>query len=175
MQMEYASSKVVHHALHEIFGSKFRENGFVRTGSGVCSYLKKLDDSYSFAFEVQCSSFGSTSGGNIFCLNAGIGRFTKRADTYGGLYRILRFVDAPRAEAANQLLRNIRTANRNLPLSDLNWQVDHDNWCQYYSAEEVGQWGRFLLPHLPDLISRMLNSEQQAYAGFIPVFAGAAA
>lgn len=173
--MNYASSRDVHRCLHQTLGTMFRASGFQRSSSSICSYLKKLDDDLSFAFEVQCNSFGSSDGGSLFCLNAGVGHFIKRSDTWGRLHRILSFVDATTAEHATQLLHGIRASNPKLPCRDLDWQPDGDNWCQYYSVADVAKWGEFLRAKLPDLVHRLLREKQQEHAYFIPILVSTAA
>jgi len=173
--MDYATSRDVHRCLHQAFGPLFRGNRFQRFGPGICSYVKKLDENVTFAFEVQCNSFGSSEGGNLFCINAGAGSFLKRSDTSGYLYRILPYVDAATAEQATQLLHQINVSSPTRPRHDRDWRPGRDNWCQYYSVTEVAQWGEFLRPHLPELVHQLVVAKQEQYASFIPILVGPAA
>jgi hypothetical protein len=170
--MNYAKSKEVHRCLHRVFGSTFHANGFQRMNSGACSYWKKLDNNLTFAFEVQCSSFGSENGGSMLCLNAGVGPFLKSSDTKGYLYRVLPHIDSVVAKRGSGILRNIRASNSKLTQATWDWQPNMDNWCQYYTIVEVEHWGEFLLPLLPELVHQMILKEQCELANFIPLLAG---
>lgn len=149
----YARSTEVHRTLSTIFGPWSKQSGFKRLGSGRCAYMKAASHTKDavLAFEVQCNSFGAADHGGMFALNAGAGAIDPR-HLSGQHARILKFCSQELVESAARLEAEILRKHPRTAKPGWCWERGRDNWCQYFDAESVQQWGTLLLPFLPELL-----------------------
>lgn|GEM_PF-3404662 len=154
----YARSPDVHRALSAIFKHWSLENGFRKLPGRGCRFVKQArsNPGLILAFEVQCNSFGGSAHGGLFALNAAAGEMDP-ASLSGRHARILENCSARMAEEANRLEARIVKASTGLGETGRPWQPGVDNWCRYYTREDVEMWGRFLVPYLPEILRGLLN------------------
>lgn len=154
---QYAKSTDVHRALTGIFKPWCSKHGFKKAASKRCVFVKQAIHmpAHVLAFEVQCNSFGNSSHGGLFTLNAGVGEFDL-ASPSGLHWRILKHCSSQMALAATAHEKQIVEARPPLEKPGRPWQTGLDNWCRYYCVDDVEQWGLFLLPFLPELFGRFL-------------------
>lgn len=180
----YAKSKDVHRTLIRVSDSWFKENGFKRHRSAKCAYFRPEDSAVGgfSSFEVQCSSFNQDWTGGSFTLNGGRG--VKDLDLPGCLpSRFLMSIDESDLPKALEIQARIAQhmpdlpedhpvmayaslpephgaawretiARRRDPLT-FRWLPGHDHWCNYFSVDDVAEWGRFLLPRILPLLDRI--------------------
>jgi hypothetical protein len=180
----FAKSKDVHRTLIRVFDSWFKQNGFRRNRSYKCAYFRSdgpASGTFS-AFEVQCSQFAQDwTGGDFTLIGA---RGVKNAKYLGGPHcRFLCFIDESDLPEALEIQSRIAQRMPDLPadhpvityakLPDpegaqwrdniahrrdprvFRWQPGADHWCNYFSVDDVQEWGRFLLPRILPLLDRI--------------------
>jgi hypothetical protein len=153
----YAKSAEVHRILSRAFDPWRRQFGFKRLASGQCAFVKAAasNDSELLAFEVQCSSFGSSAHGNAFTLNAAVGLIDPR-NLSGRHARILSGANVDLLAAASALQGKILDRQPLIQPRDRSWQRGNDNWCCYYAANDAQDWGELLALHLSTLLAEFL-------------------
>lgn len=154
----YARSAEVHRVITTEFKHWASENGFGKLPGKRCCFVKhaKGNPAVVLAFEVQCSSFGGSAGGGLLTLNAGAGEIDP-AYLSGPNARLLQNCSEPMAQAANLLAARILEHSPRLEDAGRPWQPGIDNWCRYYTREDVAQWGRFLVPYLSEILTGLLD------------------
>jgi hypothetical protein len=105
---------------------------------------------------VQCNSFGGSGHGGSFTLNAGVGEIDP-AYLSGRHARILENCSDQMAHAASLLEAKIVEARPQLKDPGRAWQPGVDNWCRYYTEEDVERWGYFLVPFIPEILRSLLR------------------
>ncbi len=154
----YTKSNDVHHALATIFKPRCLKNGFRKLPGKRCCFVKQTRSNPAFilAFEVQCNSFGGSGHGGSFTLNGGAGEIDP-ACLSGRHARILENCSDQMALAANLLVAQIVETRPQLKEPGRPWQPGVDNWCRYYTVEDVEKWGHFLVPFLPEILRSLLR------------------
>lgn len=154
----YAKSSDVHRALAAIFKPWCLENGFRKLPGKRCCFVKQAKSNHELilAFEVQCNSFGGSAHGGLLTLNARAGEIDP-AYLSGPHARILGNCSDQMANAANLLDAQIVEARPQLGEAGRPWQQGVDNWCRYYTREDVEMWGRFLVPYLSEILHSLLG------------------
>jgi hypothetical protein len=154
----YAKSNDVHRTLAAIFKPLCLENGFRKLPGKRCCFVKQARNNPSLilAFEVQCNSFGGSVHGGSFTLNAGVGEID-HAYLSGRHARILENCSDQMALAANLLEAQIVEARHQLKEPGRPWQPGADNWCRYFSGEDVERWGYLLVPFIPEILRSLLR------------------
>ncbi|MGO9470485.1 MAG: hypothetical protein ACLQIB_31975 [Isosphaeraceae bacterium] len=180
----FAKSKDVHRTLIRVFDSWFKEIGFRRNRSDKCAYFRSdgpASGTFS-AFEVQCSQFAQDWTGGDFTLNGARG--VKDVKYLGGPHsRLLCFIDESDLPEALEIQARIAGRMPDLPADHpvrtfaerpdpegaqwrdriahrrdppiFQWEPGNDHWCNYFSVEDVREWGRFLLPRILPLLDRI--------------------
>ncbi len=154
----YAKSTDVHRTLSGIFKPWCSENGFKSLNSKRCAFIKssELNDGVILAFEVQCNSFGRSMHGGSFTFNANAGVIDP-GFLSGPHSRILIFCSKEMPEIALQLEKQFIASSPQLGNPGRPWEYGMDNWCRYYTIEDVQKWGYFLRPYLPFLLKQLLG------------------
>lgn len=154
----YAKSSEVHRALAAIFKPWGLENGFRKLPGKRCCFVKQANSNPELilAFEVQCNSFGGSAHGGLLTLNAKAGEIDP-ANLSGLHARILGNCSDQMARAANLLETQIVEARPQLGEVGRPWQPGGDNWCRYYTREDVEIWGRFIVPYLSEILHSLLR------------------
>ena len=180
----FAKSKDVHRTLIRVFDPWFKENGFRRNRSDKCAYFRSdgpARGTFS-AFEVQCSAFAQDWTGGDFTLDGARG--VKDVKYLGGPNsRFLDFIDECDLPEALEIQARIARRMPDLPadhpvityakLPDpqgaqwrdkiahrrdprvSSWEPGVDHWCNYFSVDDVEEWGHFLLPRILPLLGRI--------------------
>ena len=155
---QYANSSEVQRTLANIFKPWCLDNGFKKLSSKRCTFIKNSArrPDVILAFEVQCNSFSGSAHGGLFTLNANAGVINP---TYliSPHARVLAYCSQEMAEKAIQLEQQIVRDHPQLDKPSRPWAPGIDNWCRYYSVEDVEAWGHFLVPCLPFLLKQLLT------------------
>lgn len=153
----YAKSTEVHRTLAGIFKPWCSTNGFKRQNAKKCAFIKssELNAGMILAFEVQCNSFGRSSHGGLFTLNANAGAIDP-GYLSGPHSRVLTYCSQEMAEKAVLLEKQLLVSSPPLGSSGRPWQFGLDNWCRYFDIEDVQKWGYYLEPFLPFLLKQLL-------------------
>lgn len=154
----YPGSTDVHRTLSALFKHWCSENGFRKLPGKRCCFVKQArsNPELILAFEVQCNSFGGSAHGGLLTLNAGAGEIDP-AHLSGRHARILGNCSSRMAQEANRLEAGIVAARPGLGEAGRPWQPGVDNWCRYYTREDVELWGHFLVPYLPEILRSLLG------------------
>ena len=180
----FAKSKDVHRTLIRIFDSYFKDNGFKRNRSDNCAYSRSdgaTSETFT-AFEVECSQFSQDWTGGDFTMNGA--RSVKNTKHLGGRHsRFLRLMDDSHLSEALETQARIARRMPDLPVDHpaiantmlpdpegakwrelilhrrdprvFRWEPGADHWCNYFSVDDVQEWGRFLLPRILPLLDRI--------------------
>jgi hypothetical protein len=154
----YAKSNDVHRVLATTFKPWCLKNGFKKLPGKSCRFVKqaKNNPALILAIEIQCNSFGGSGHGGSFTLNAGAGKIDP-AYLSGRHARILANCSDQMAQTANQIEAQIIEMRPQLKEPGRPWQPKVDNWCRYYTGEDVERWGHFLVPFLPEIMRSLLR------------------
>lgn len=180
----FARSKDVHRTLIRQWDPWLKENGFQRKRSDRCAYFRPDESPPGglMAFEVQCSPWAMEWSGGMFTLNGGRG--VKDARDLGWpharLLMLLDESDLPEAlEIQSRIVRRMPDIPDNHPVAayaslpdpqgaqwreilaerkvprTFRWEPGNDHWCDYFSVDDVEEWGRFLQPRILPLLHRI--------------------
>lgn len=155
----YAKPNDVHRVLAALLKPSHLKNGFKKLPGKRCCFVKsgRRNPALILAFEVQCNSFGRSAHGGSFTLNAGAGEIDP-AYLSGRHARILVNCSEKMALAAAQLEAQLFATSHNLIEPGRPWLPGADNWCRYYTREDVERWGHFIVPFLPELLRSLLHN-----------------
>ena len=157
--------------------------GFHRASSSACAFARERADRRGFVtIGVQISSWGNSWCGNQFTLNAD-GAAAKAYDHGAGMFRPLTWLTADECTAGMEVERRIRKrfpippddhevwtwaaepgaagdelrnelAQLRVVREDM-WHPQYDIWLPYFGRTDLQEWGNFLLPLLPGLLTRV--------------------
>jgi hypothetical protein len=155
---QYANSSEVQRTLANIFKPWCLDNGFKKLSAKRCSFIKHSASrpDVILAFEVQCNSFSRATHGGLFTLNANAG-VIKPTYLTSPHARVLDYCSQEMAEKAIQLEEQIVRDRPQLDKPGRPWSPGFDNWCRYYSIQDVQAWGHFLGPYLPFLLKQLIT------------------
>jgi hypothetical protein len=155
----YAKSNDVHQVLAALLSPSCLRNGFKKLPGRRCCFVKpgRRNPALALAFEVQCSSFGRSEHGGSFTLNAGAGKIDP-ANLSSRHARILANCSDRTALAATLLEAQLFETRPTLKEPGQPWLPGADNWCRYYTREDVEKWGHFIAPCLPELLRGLLHN-----------------
>lgn len=178
----YVSSKQVHSILSRILKPWFITHGWQKRKGFTCAYLHPRDEQSGFwCFWIQCNQWGGKDFGNSFTINLGPqwlpdqslacspnGRVLEMlgtSDLQEGLAIETRIVARiPKPSPGSRIYELMKSpgnagnitrenwAHTFIPHPEL-WKPGLDHWLRYYAADDVEEWGEFILARL-DLLTQ---------------------
>lgn len=179
----FAKARQVHTTLRRIWTPAMKDAGFRAASSSACAFAKERTDQRGFVtFGVQISAWGDSWSGNEFTINAA-GAASKPSDYYQTVFRPLAWLTVEDCAAGVEIERRVRARFPTPPpdhevwtlaaqsgnvgevfrkalaalhvVHERMWRPGCDIWLPYFGTADVHEWGAFLLPILPKLLSRV--------------------
>ena len=184
MRPTYATSREVHSELARQLKSWFLASGWSRKPGGMCAFVRPASRSAQWLLWVQLSQWGSSDLGNDFTLNLELQSDPACFPGSGPESRILQTLSR-HDRAIGLLTENRIKARKPVPAPDRpihghiqedasgqlraawerafnpqpeRWKPGSDPWLDYFSIDDVREWGAFLLERLPHLTHRAQNA-----------------